>query len=63
MTQPTVPSADAPVDVQGEAQRPFPEHAAMARAYPGGRMTVGAITPLEGFEGPVPSLAGHIERI
>ncbi len=63
MTLPTVPSADAPVHVEGGTQRPFSEHAAMARAYPGGRMTVGAITPLEGFEGPVPSLAGHIERI
>lgn len=30
MTQPTVPSADAPVDVEGGAQRPFHEHAAMA---------------------------------
>ncbi|MFG3590833.1 LLM class oxidoreductase [Streptomyces sp. NPDC047990] len=51
------------MDVEGEAQRPFSEHAAMARAYPGGRMTVGAITPLEGFDGLVPSLAGHIKRI
>ncbi|MFF7381849.1 TIGR03571 family LLM class oxidoreductase [Streptomyces griseoluteus] len=63
MTEPTVPATGAPLDVVGEAQRPFSAHPAMARAYPGGRMTVGAITPLEGFDGPVPSLAGHMERI
>jgi luciferase-type oxidoreductase len=35
----------------------------MARAFPGGRMTVGAITPLEGFDGPVPTMADHLARI
>ncbi|MET7902307.1 LLM class oxidoreductase [Streptomyces sp. NPDC005355] len=62
MTESTPPHHD-PVDVEGRAQRPFSEHAAMARAFPGGRMTLGAITPLEGFDGPVPSLAGHTELI
>ncbi|MGW3248097.1 LLM class oxidoreductase [Streptomyces sp. NPDC001070] len=54
---------DEPVDVEGLAQRPVSEHAAMARAFPGGRMTLGVITPLEGFGGPVPSLAGHVALI
>jgi luciferase-type oxidoreductase len=52
-----------PFDVQGLHRRPFSEHAAMARAFPGGRMTIGAITPLEGFDGPIPTLAGHVEVI
>jgi luciferase-type oxidoreductase len=32
----------------------------MARAFPRGRMTIGAITPLEGYEGPVPTMADHV---
>jgi luciferase-type oxidoreductase len=52
-----------PLDLTGQAPRPFAEHAAMARAYPGGRMTVGAITPLEGFDGLVPTMARHVELI
>ena len=52
-----------PLDLTGEAPLPSADHAAMARAYPGGRMTVGAITPLEGFDGLVPTMADHVERI
>jgi luciferase-type oxidoreductase len=51
------------LDLAGEAPLPFAEHAAMARAYPGGRMTVGAITPLEGFDGLVPTMAHHVDRV
>jgi luciferase-type oxidoreductase len=32
----------------------------MARAFPRGRMTIGAITPLEGYVGPVPTMADHV---
>jgi luciferase-type oxidoreductase len=66
MTTPTATrprSRTGPLDVTGSSRRPFAEHAAMKRAFPGGRMTVGAITPLEGFEGLVPTLADHIGRI
>ncbi|MYS23909.1 TIGR03571 family LLM class oxidoreductase [Streptomyces sp. SID4948] len=36
----------------------------MARAFPGGgKMTVGAITPLEGYSGPVPTLTRHTEMV
>jgi luciferase-type oxidoreductase len=52
-----------PPDLTGEAPRPFAEHAALARAYPGGRMTVGAITPLEGFEGLMPAMTDHADRV
>ncbi|WP_405591267.1 LLM class oxidoreductase [Streptomyces sp. NBC_01190] len=62
MTEAT-PARHGPVDVEGRTRRPFSEHRAMARAYPGGRMTLGAIAPLEGYRGAVPSLAGHTELI
>jgi luciferase-type oxidoreductase len=53
-----------PLDLLGEARRPFAAHAGMARAFPGGRMTVGAITPLEGYDGRlVPTMADHTERV
>ncbi|MCW2587546.1 MAG: luciferase family protein [Frankiales bacterium] len=35
----------------------------MARAFPRGRMTLGAITPLEGYTGPVPTMADHVAVI
>jgi luciferase-type oxidoreductase len=60
---PTAPPAGRPPDLLGRHQRPFSEHAGMARAFPRGRMTIGAITPLEGYDGPVPSMVGHVEVI
>jgi luciferase-type oxidoreductase len=50
-------------DLLGQAQRPLAEHAALARAFPGGRMTIGAITPLEGFDGLLPTMSGHLDVI
>ncbi|MCW2612395.1 MAG: hypothetical protein QOC93_2739 [Actinomycetota bacterium] len=52
-----------PLDLTGQSPLPFAQHAAMARAYPGGRMTVGAITPLEGFDRLVPTMADHVARV
>jgi luciferase-type oxidoreductase len=58
-----VTTRSCPLDLTGEAPLAFADHAAMGRAYPGGRMTVGVITPLEGFGGLVPAMTGHVERI
>ncbi|MFV0128553.1 TIGR03571 family LLM class oxidoreductase [Streptomyces sp. HMX112] len=47
----------------GPAPRPagLGAHPGMARAFPGGRATLGLIAPLESFSGDVPTMAGHLE--
>jgi luciferase-type oxidoreductase len=57
-------SRAAGLDLLGTAQKPFAEHPGMARAFPGGgRMTVGAICPVEGYRGAVPTMADHAEHV
>lgn len=51
------------IDVQGERQPHISQHPGLRHAFSQGRMTVGVITPLEGFNGPVPALADHIGLI
>lgn len=46
----------AAVPVYGDSNRPFFKHSGMARAFPGGRMTPGVITPWKASAGPVPTL-------
>ncbi|PZH01135.1 LLM class flavin-dependent oxidoreductase [Streptomyces sp. NTH33] len=53
----------AALDVQGEHQPPFSNHPGLRQAFSQGRMTLGVITPLEGFSGPVPALADHVGLI
>ncbi|MGV9868438.1 LLM class oxidoreductase [Rhodococcus koreensis] len=47
------------VDVTGDNPAPWNEHRGMLRAFRPGRMTLGVITPLEGFTGPIPTLSDH----
>ncbi|MEW1823097.1 LLM class oxidoreductase [Arthrobacter sp. NPDC080031] len=47
------------VDVVGAAPRPWSEHPGLAAAFRPDGMTIGVITPLEGFDGPVPGLENH----
>jgi luciferase-type oxidoreductase len=56
-------TAAHPYDFTGEAPLAFADHTGMRRAYPGGRMTVGAIAPIEGYDRQLmPTMAGHLER-
>ncbi|WP_068399935.1 LLM class oxidoreductase [Kribbia dieselivorans] len=41
----------------------FSEHRGLQRAFRPGSMTIGVITPLEGFDGPVPTMLRHAELI
>lgn len=39
------------------------EHPGMRHTFKPGGMTIGAITPLEGFDGPVPTMEHHVEAV
>ncbi|WEH39236.1 TIGR03571 family LLM class oxidoreductase [Streptomyces sp. NBC_01218] len=41
-------------------ERSARDHPGMRRAFPGGRTTLGLITPLESFTGDVPTMANHL---
>ncbi|WP_406424264.1 LLM class oxidoreductase [Streptomyces sp. NBC_00873] len=56
-------SESAAIDVQGDKPSRWATHPGLRRAFSTGRMTLGVITPLEGFSGPVPALAEHVARI
>lgn len=56
-----VAPAEPVMDLLGREQRPYSEHPGMRRAYRAGGMTLGAITPLEAFEGAVPTMADHTD--
>ncbi|MEU0809713.1 LLM class oxidoreductase [Streptomyces sp. NPDC005970] len=53
----------AAVDVQGTSPLRWAEHPGLRHAFSQDRMTLGVITPLEGFTGPVPTLADHAQII
>jgi luciferase-type oxidoreductase len=50
-------------DITGAAPRPFPEHPGLKRSFHPQGMTLGVITPLEGFDGPIPALQNHVGLI
>ena len=51
------------IDVTVENPRPWADHRGLNRAFRAGAMTIGLIAPLEGFDGPVPTMSNHIELI
>lgn len=51
------------LDVTGVAPRPWEEHPGLMRSFLPGGMTLGVITPLEGFDGPIPTLHNHVGLI
>jgi len=51
------------IDVTVENPRPWADHRGLNRAFRTGAMTIGLIAPLEGFDGPVPTMSNHIELI
>lgn len=50
-------------DLLGERPGPVLEHPGMQKAYNPDNMTIGAIAPLEGFVGPVPTMERHVELV
>lgn len=61
-TEPPTTSARRP-DVTAAESLPFEDHPGLRHSYSDQGMTLGVITPLEGFEGAVPGLEGHVELI
>ena len=55
--------SQAPDITGAAAPRPFPEHLGLKRSFHPQGMTLGVITPLEGFDGPVPALQNHVGLI
>ncbi|MEW1819211.1 LLM class flavin-dependent oxidoreductase [Arthrobacter sp. NPDC080031] len=51
------------IDVQVANPRPWSEHPGLTHAHRPDGMTIGVITPLEGFDGPVPGIDNHIGLI
>ena len=50
-------------DIDLVVNNPLADHLGLKRAFRPGAMTIGLIAPLEGFDGPVPTISNHIELI
>lgn len=53
----------AAIDVLGQRPSPWSDHPGLRHGFREGGMTVGVITPLEGFHGAVPTMTDHVKVI
>ncbi|MDR6688663.1 luciferase-type oxidoreductase [Arthrobacter sp. 1088] len=51
------------IDVQVKNPLPWADHPGLSGAYRANGMTIGVISPLEGFDGPVPGMDNHVGLI